>query len=145
TEATAPRRGDRASCAEPNCNLPWNGGPVQHAPKVYLLFWGPNWQSDPGQDASLSYLIDLFSGLGTPSDTWSTSMTQYTDGSGHPAFGTSVLNGVLQDTSLPPSTVTPATLGGEAAAVASSFGLTDLGNDQVVVVSQPGTCFSDGF
>ena len=145
TPSAAMRRGNPASCAEPNCNMLWNGGPVQHTPKVYLLFWGPNWQSDPGQDASLTYLENLFSGLGTSSDTWSTIMTQYTDGSGHPVFGTSELVAAAQDTSSPPSTVTPSTLGNEAAAGATFWGLSDLGNDQVIVISQPGTCFSDGF
>ena len=145
TPNTGTRRVNPDSCSEPNCNLPWNGGPVQHAPKVYLLFWGPNWQSDPGQHASLTYLINLFSGLGTASDNWSTIMTQYTDSSGHPVFGTSELVAAAQDTSSPPSEVTPSTLGNEAAAGASFWGLSDLGNDQVVVISQPGTCFSDGF
>ena len=72
-------------------------------------------------------------------------MTQYTDGSGHPVFGSSELVAAAQDSSSPPSTVTQSDLGNESVAGANFWGLTDLGNDQVVVISQPGTCFSDGF
>src|ERR1017187_4147943 len=39
------------SCAEPACPLVWNGGPVQHAPRIYLLLWGPSWSTDSGQQA----------------------------------------------------------------------------------------------
>ena len=42
-----------AACTEPACPVAWQGGTVQHTPHVYLLFWGPNWQTDPAQEASL--------------------------------------------------------------------------------------------
>jgi hypothetical protein len=38
--ATARAAAPAASCAEPACSLAYHGGPVQHSPHVYLLFWG---------------------------------------------------------------------------------------------------------
>jgi serine protease len=134
-----------AACSEPNCNLAYGGGPVQHSPLVYLVLWGPNWSSS---SPAFQHLAAFYSGLGaSPDDTWSTITSQYSDGSGAPAFGTSVLanQGVVQDPSTPPNPVTPNDLAGEAEGAASYFKITDLANAQVVIVSQSGTCFSDGF
>ena len=77
-----PAASTAAACTEPACPVAWQGGPVQHAPHVYLLFWGPNWQTDPNQEASATYLENFFSGLGNgqADDTWSTITSQYADG-----------------------------------------------------------------
>jgi hypothetical protein len=127
------------ACSEPNCPLVYNGGPVQHSPKVWLLLWGPNWSSDSSQAATASYLESFLGGLGAqPNDTWSTSMSQYGDGTGHPAFTGSVYRGATQDTSTPPSGVTPNQLAAEADAFAAQMGIS--GNDaQIVVATQSGT------
>jgi hypothetical protein len=131
------------ACVEPNCNLGYGGGSVQHAPRVYLLLWGPTWSSS---GADTEYLNAFYSGLGFgPQDTWSTITSQYGDGSGNPGFSGSVLQGVFQDTTAPPSDVSPSDLNAEADAFTSTEGLTDLGNAQVIIASQSGTCFSDGF
>ncbi len=53
-----------ATCTEPACPVTWQGGAVQHTPHVYLLLWGPNWTTDPNQEASATYLENFFSGLG---------------------------------------------------------------------------------
>jgi hypothetical protein len=131
------------ACVEPNCDVAYGGGPVQHSPHVYLVLWGPNWSSS---SPAYQYLAAFYSGLGvTPDDNWSTITSQYTDGSGAPAFGTSVLAGVVQDTSTPPNPVTEDDLASEAAGAASYFDITDLADAQVVIASQSGTCFNDGF
>ena len=131
------------SCAEPDCDLTYGGGPVQHSPHVYLLLWGPDWTSSSTAYVDLYY---LYAGLGVTShDTWSTITSQYGDGSGHPGFGGSVFEGPWQDASPPPDPVTPDDLAAEADALASQLGLSDRADAQIVVASQPGTCFSDGF
>ncbi len=136
--------GALAGCAEPDCDLGYNGGPVQHSPHVYLLLWG-DWSSSAAQQA-YSYLYYLYQGLGaSPQDTWSTVTAQYGDGSGSPAFGGSVFASTWQDTSAPPNPVTPDDLAAEADTVRTAAGITDLTDAQVVVASAPGTCFSDGF
>ncbi len=131
-----------AACSEPACPLVYHGGPVQHSPKVYLLLWGPNWASG-GSDTV--YLRNFLAGLGVqPTDTWSTIMRQYTDATGHPTFSTSVLKGVFQDTTTPPSGATGTQLAAEADAFYADHGLTDPTNTQIVVATQSGTC-PEGF
>jgi hypothetical protein len=131
----------RRACSEPNCALIYNGGSVQHSPHVYLLLWGPAWSTSPGEEASASYLESFYSGLGAqPDDNWSTTTSQYGDGSGFPAFTGSVYEGAFQDTSTPPSGVDQSGLAAEADAFATSQGVTDLGDAQIVVATQSGTC-----
>jgi hypothetical protein len=133
-------------CIEPDsCNMTSGGGSVQHSPKVYLLLWGPNWGSGGTiTDPAGQYLNSLYSGLGTSGDSWSAVNSQYTDSSGHPVFSGSVLAGVWQDTSTPP-VQDQSTLAAEADAFASQQGITDTTNAQVVIASQSGTSFADGF
>jgi serine protease len=133
------------TCTEPNCNLTWQGGVVEHHPKVYVVFWGPNWKTNTGEEAAANYLLSFYQGLGTSSDTWSTITSQYADNGGSPVFGGSVFGGSMIDTSTPPSSVSSTALATEAASAASSFGIPDTSDDQVVVASQSGTCFDDGF
>lgn len=142
TRVTGKASSPAVACAEPDCNLPYHGGQVQHSPKVYVVFWGPSWQTDTGEEAAAAYLLSFYQGLGTGSDTWSTITSQYGDGSGMPAFSGAVLAGSAIDTSTPPAEVTPDDLAAEAVA---ADGTVDTANSQVVVASQSGTCFSDGF
>lgn len=132
-----------AACIEPNCNLTYGGGPVQHFPHVYLLLWGPKWNSS---SPAYQYLAAFYKGLGvTPDDTWSTVTSQYGDKSGVPAFGPSVYVGAFNDTSSPPPNVTPDNLAAEAQGFAAFEKIADVADAQIVVASQTGTCFSDGF
>ncbi len=56
-----------------------------------------------------------------------------------------MFEGAWQDSSAPPDPVTPADLAAEADGFASYEGITDLADAQIVIASQSGTCFSDGF
>src|SRR5438034_4989224 len=77
-------------------DLEYHGGPIQEHPKVFLVFWGRQWRSDP--NGVQDYMTSYFQGLGQPDDAWSTVTSQY-DGQGvRPTFGTSVLGGVWVDT-----------------------------------------------
>jgi hypothetical protein len=62
--------------------LTWHGGPVQHHPRIYLLFWGPAWQSDPVQASAQSELVALFNSLA--GGQYNNLLTQYGDHSGDP-------------------------------------------------------------
>jgi hypothetical protein len=133
----------QAGCKEPNCDMSYGGGPVQHSPHVYLLLWGPGWTSS---SPAYSYLSSFYEGLGvSPQDTWSRITSQYSDGSGSPSFGTTVFEGAYHDTSVPPDPVTPDDLAAEADGFTTSDGITDVADAQIVIASQSGTCFSDGF
>jgi serine protease len=57
----------------PGAEMSWGGGAVQHGPRVYLVFWQWNSQSDPVANRLQSF----FSGVGGSS--WSQSQTQYCD------------------------------------------------------------------
>jgi membrane-bound inhibitor of C-type lysozyme len=134
-EAAAP-----TACTEPNCNLPYNGGPVQHTPHVYLVFWGPNWDTD----ATANYLFDFFTALGSKSDGWTPIVEQYTDTTGHPTINGSLMaptSAAIDDTA-PPNPVDDNALGTEAADAASFFNIADPRNADIVIVSQSGTCFA---
>jgi serine protease len=135
------------TCTEPLCDLAYGGGPVQHAPKVYLLLWGPKWS---GTGSDTQYLKAFYSALGTAGDKWSTITSQYSDASGHPAFGGTVLAGVFQDTTTPAGTgpggsVDPSDLNAEADAFVHNQHIADTANAQVMIASQSGTCFDDGW
>src|SRR5689334_22711552 len=60
-------------------NLTWHGGPVQHPPSVYLIFWG-NWQSGGDPNGEATRLTNFMNAVGGSS--WLGTTTQYTDGSG---------------------------------------------------------------
>jgi serine protease len=131
-----------AICTEPNCPVTWQGGAVQHSPHVYLVFWGPNWQTDTTQEASATYLENFFSGLGNgqADDNWSTITSQYADSTGAPGFSGLVYEGATFDTSTPPSNTSQDQIGAEADTFAQTHGITDLTDAQIVVVTQSGTC-----
>src|SRR5262249_10099966 len=86
------RRCRPGGAAQVSGALTYGGGPIETSPVVYLDFWGSQWDSD--SNGVEQYMQSLFGGLGDSSDTWSTTMTQYTDGSGTPVtFSGSVLGG----------------------------------------------------
>ena len=123
--------------------LTYNGGPVATTPTVYLDFWGSQWSSDP--NGVQNYMQSLFSGLGDSSDTWSTTMTQYTDGSGNPVtFSGGVLAGTWVDNAGPaPASASQADLAAEAQNAASHFGVS--GPDVDIFVVSPSGTQPDGF
>jgi hypothetical protein len=137
--ANAPGRGGNG-CAEPDCPLTYHEGPVQINPHVYLLLWGPNWLTDPNQEATASYLENFYQGLGTKGDNWSTLTSQYGDSSGPPTFGSGVYEGYWNDISTPPTGVTASELAAKADAFASAQGITDIADAQIVIATQSGTC-----
>jgi serine protease len=138
-----PPRTEHHAQAAAQANLQYNGGPVQHSPHVYLLLWGPNWS---GSSPAFDYMYSFYSGLGvTPQDNWSTVTSQYGDGSGQPGFGSSVFEGAWQDSSTPPDPVSGSDLSNEATAFIDTVSVPDLADAQIVIMSQSGTCFSDGF
>jgi hypothetical protein len=143
-----------AKCKEPDCDLKWGGGPVQHAPHVYLLLWGPKWTTAGLPAEVANYLTAFYAGLGSSSDSWSTITSQYKDKTGHPTFVKPVFDpstDVYNDTAMPAAASNPLTgltsddIGAEALTFLSHINITDTADAQVVVASQSGTCFGDGF
>ncbi|MDF3298402.1 hypothetical protein [Streptomyces tropicalis] len=123
--------------------LYYNNGPVEHALKVYLVFWGSQWNSDSNGVAN--YEKNLFQGLGTSQDSWSTVNSQYTDNSGgRPSFGGAVLAGSWTDSaSAAPASSSQAQIAAEANVGAQHFGVS--GTDVQIVVLSPSGTSPDGF
>jgi hypothetical protein len=133
-------------------------GVVSPNPKVYLVFWGSQWSTDPSGVAPA--LQNFFSGLYGTADNWGTIMSQFCEGvpsgtsncgsSGthvtHP--GSSILGGAWFDNATAaPTNATQAQLAAEAVRAASHFGNTTQTpnlNDQYVIASAKGT-HPDGF
>jgi hypothetical protein len=139
-----------AACTEPDCNLAYGGGPVQQTPRVYVVFWGPKWNTASHTSAK-NYITGLFTGLGLTGkgDSWSGTVKQYGDFTGPPALNTSVLAGTWVDTTdTPPSnnSSNPVTLDGlaeEALNAAGHFNIPDMTTQaDIVIASQQGTCFT---
>lgn len=147
-------------------------GITSGTPKVYLVFWGSQWGSssvDGNGDTNLSgdtsniapRLQRFFKGVGTSSEQWSGTMTQYCEGVSYGATacpdggGTHVgyptggaYAGIWVDTSnAAPNAASQNQLGAEAVAAAAHFGNTSSNSNrstQYVVVSPHGT-HPDGF
>jgi serine protease len=119
-------------------NMVYNGGPVQHHPKVYLVYWGSQWSSDPA--GVKPYMRKLFHGLGTSTDTWSRITTQYKDSAGPPTFTGAVFGGAWTDSAKPePSSPSVSAISAEANRAASHFGVAGQPDAQIAVMSAQGT------
>lgn len=117
-------------------DLIYNGGTsgigVETAPKIYLVFWGSQWSSDPSGEATL--LEQFFNGIG--GSPWLNSVTQYCQGvssgtvycsgSGQPAGnpGTIYAGYWYDNSSSAPTHPTQSQLAAEAVKAASHFGNT---------------------
>lgn len=141
--AVTPQRGAQQIRQAPLvANMTYHGGPVTHQPRVYLVFWGTQWQSNP--NGAASYMYYYFQGLGQPADNWSPIMSQYTDATGQgPTFGVSALAGAVIDNSPVPFAATAAQIAAEAVAGANYFG--SFGTDSQVFVLSPSGAHPAGF
>ncbi|HKB28900.1 MAG TPA: hypothetical protein VKC59_07750, partial [Candidatus Limnocylindrales bacterium] len=125
-----------------------NTGVVTGTDKVYLVFWGSAWSSDPSGEAAL--LTSFFNNVGGSS--WNNSVTQYCQGvaagtitcgtSGvHATNPTGVLGGSWSDGSSAPSQPLQSQLAAEAVAAANHFGNTTAAkntNVQYVIATATG-------
>jgi hypothetical protein len=107
-------------------NLINHGGPVQTAPKVYVVYWG--WQSDPSGEQT--YLNNFLSSVGGTQ--WLSTVNQYGSGSN------STLSGTWSDSASVPSHPSDSAIQAEAAKAASHFGTGTSVNVQIVVATPTG-------
>ncbi len=124
-----------SSCRTPRAAsgaLQYGGGPLATSARVFLVFWGSQWSSD--RNGVQSYMNSLFNGLGSGSDSWSTTMNQYSTSVHNP-----VLGGSWVDSASPaPNRATISQLAAEASRGASHFGVSGPSVD-IFVVSPSGT------
>jgi serine protease len=132
-------------------DLAYHGGPIQRTPRVYLVFWGSQWDTDATNNgAAASYVNKFFHGLGEPMDSWSRVTTQYSGTNGSPTFSTMVLKGVWSDnTTAAPTNASAGDIAREAQRAVGHFNLatsvtSTAANVNVIVMSPHGT-HPDGF
>jgi serine protease len=115
------RHSDAAAFAASSTNnLIYNGGPIQPAPKMYLIEWG-TWTASSGDpDGEGAVLQKFLQGVG--GSKWLNTVTQYTQ-SGGTAVGnpSGNLAGVWNDTSAPPIVMQDSDIGNEALKAAAHF------------------------
>lgn len=113
-------------------NLVWGGGPVQHSPKIYLVFWGWSSSSDTTSDPDglAQYLINYYTALG--GSNLANVATQYNDNSGYITNPHPQYLGAWYDSSKPAQTYTDAQVAAEAVKAASHFGYSADANYIVV-------------
>ena len=128
-------------------DLQWGGGPVQHYPVSYIIFWGSSWQ---GSDSGTASIIQTYFG-----DVGGTSfeniLTQYYDNSGN-VVNTHSIGGVWYDTSTPPTdstcgapTVQDSSLQSEVGnAISANAWPTDGSNAIYFVYTPAGYYINDG-
>jgi hypothetical protein len=105
-----------------------NGGPVQTAPVIYVVYWG--WGSDPNGEQV--YLNDFLSTVG--GNPWLNTVVQYS-AAGNP---TNLYGGSWSDPSAIPTQPTDAQIQSEALAAVHHFGLGTSVNIQIVVATPTG-------
>lgn len=113
-------------------NLVYNGGPVQHSPKIYLVFWGWSSSNDTTHDPDglSSYLINYANAYG--GSNLANVQTQYYDNQGNITNPHPMYMGVWYDSSLPPTTYTDSQVASEALKAVSHFGYSADANYVVV-------------
>jgi hypothetical protein len=108
-------------------NLINHGGPVENAPKVYVVYWG--WQSDPSGEQP--YLNNFLSSVGGTQ--WLSTVNQYGGGS-----QSGLLAGTWSDSASVPSHPSDSAIQSEAAKAAGHFGAGTSSNVEVVVATPTG-------
>jgi serine protease len=108
-------------------NLINHGGPVENAPKVYVVYWG--WVSDPSGEQT--YLNNFLSSVGGTH--WLSSVNQYGGGS-----QSGLLAGTWSDSASVPSHPSDSAIQAEAAKAASHFGASTSVNTEIVVATPTG-------
>src|SRR5215469_15424984 len=150
---TAPRN-KKSTEGRASGNMSYNGGIVQNAPTVYILFWGSWWSSTCGSQqgngaSDEAYLYDYFHALSGPDDGWSPIMSQYGDQFGDvPTYPRAIWGNWAVDCNDPPQTASQGQLANEAAGYAQFLagGGTPIDqNTQIIVVSPSGTNPGGGF
>jgi serine protease len=118
--------GGAIAAANPH-DLIYHGGPVENAPRVFVVYWG--WTSDPSGEKP--YLSSLLSSVGGSS--WLSTVGQY--GGGDTG---NLLAGTWADSASVPTRPTDAQVQAEARKAAGHFGTGTSYNVEIVVATPTG-------
>lgn len=110
-------------------NLAWNGGPVQTAQKIYIVFWGSKWTSN---DAEYKTLTGFFSKIGGGG--WINTDTQYYASNGQITNPSRYLAGTWIDPSSVPRRPSSSAVGAEAQRAVQHFGYGGVNASYMVAI-----------
>jgi virginiamycin B lyase len=124
--------------------LRWYGGFVQLAPEVHLIFWGSNWNKEPGT-AARTAVTKMFEGL--RNSEYQEILSQYFDSTGHILSWAVEIDSYTDTGVAAPSNVNHESIENEMlAAIAAhspNWGWSD--NEQYIVMPAPGTSYESEF
>ncbi len=118
------------------------GGPVEVEPALFLIFWGKNWQKEPGQ-ALKAELLKMYEGLGE--STYQKILTQYDSPGGRVASGPNIESIVEENSVTAPTGVNSKKIKEEAEKERELAGSKKNMDDQYVVLPAPGSTYENGF
>ena len=126
-------------------NLTYHGGPVQTAPKIYVVYWGSAWNGSGDPNGVRTYYNAFMTLIG--GSRWLNSVTQYTQSNGQhvgnlPGSYVAASQSYV-DTANPPSRPTQTQLAAEATKAAAHFG--DYSASASYVVALPHGIRPSGF
>lgn len=123
--------------------LLYHNGPVQTAPKLYVVFWGSAWNGSGDPNGVASYLKGFYGVIG--GSKWLNSVTQYTQSDGaHVGNAGNIFAGSYVDTSSsPPGKPSQSQMAAEAQKAAAHFG--DYSASAAYIVAMPHGIKPSGF
>ncbi|MBV8778450.1 MAG: hypothetical protein JO258_14735, partial [Alphaproteobacteria bacterium] len=123
--------------------LTYHGGPVQTAPKMYVVFWGSAWNGSGDPNGVAARAKAFWAVIG--GSAWNNSTTQYTQSDGQHVGNQagSFVGSYVDTTSTPPSRPTQAQLAAEAAKAAAHYG--DYSSNAAYIVATPHGIKPSGF
>ena len=124
-------------------NLTYHGGPVQTAPKIYVVYWGSSWNGSGDPSGVRSRANAFFGVIG--GSRWLNSVTQYTQSNGQHVGNAagSFVGSYVDTTSNPPSRPTQSQIAAEAKKAAAHYG--DYSASASYVVALPHGIRPSGF
>src|SRR5947209_8718241 len=125
--------------------LTYHGGPIQTAPKMYVVFWGSAWNGSGDPNGVKARVLGFFPVIGGSG--WNNSTTQYTQSDGqHVGNQTGsfvATQSYVDTTSSPPTRPTQTQLAAEAAKAAAKYG--DYSANAAYIVALPHGIKPSGF
>jgi hypothetical protein len=133
-----------ARAAQATSPLLYNGGPIQTAPKMYVVFWGSSWNTSTGDPKGVAARMKSFLGI-IGGSKWLNSVTQYTQSGGAHVGNAagSFVGSYVDTTSSPPSRPSQSQLAAEAAKAAAKYG--DYSANAAYIVALPHGIKPSGF
>lgn len=122
-----------------------SGSGVQHSPVLYPIFWGKNWEVEPGL-ALKKQLTKLYEGLST--STWQGIQTQYFDATGRVSSTVTVATPWIDTSVTAPASVNDAKLKEEVATALKAEANKSWKREfssQFIVMPAPGSTYEAGF